>query len=168
MVPAFFCARGELTYRCGQPGQQQGRRWPSDRFSQPCLMRLSLVADFLAEVIQQIHSLRARGVMSRQVSRAEGVAFSAVLRSSGRSWTTPAGICFKDKKRSLSAAAQANFFAAAQVDFSAAAHADFAVVMSRSTLISISSSSWILARAARMPMMETGLPFSTATRWRIL
>lgn len=58
--------------RCGQPGQQHGRRFPSLRLEQPQLMRLRLVSGFFGDSIQQIHSLRASGVMSCQVASASG------------------------------------------------------------------------------------------------
>ena len=80
--------------RCVHPGQQQGRRFPSRRLEQPQLTRLRLVSNFLADWIQQIHSLRAKGVISFQVASAWGSSFSAPLNSSGRSWTTPPGMFF--------------------------------------------------------------------------
>jgi len=80
--------------RCGQPGQQQGRRFPSLRLEQPHTIRRVLVSAFLADSIQQIHSLRARGVMSSQVSNAFASEISALFRSAGRSWTTPPEISF--------------------------------------------------------------------------
>ena len=48
----------------------------------------------LANSIQHIHSLRASGVMSSHVSNAFALETSAFFRSAGRSWTTPAEICF--------------------------------------------------------------------------
>lgn len=68
-------------YRCGQPGQQQGRRLPSLRLSHPHVIRLIRVSDFLADSIQHIHSLRAIGVMSSQVDSAEGEALNAAFKS---------------------------------------------------------------------------------------
>ena len=46
----------------------------------PTSMRRALVASCLGEMTQQIHSLRARGVMSRQVARAAGSPELAVPR----------------------------------------------------------------------------------------
>jgi len=58
--------------RCGHPGQQHGRLFPSLRFEQPQSIRLRLVSCFFADSIQQIHSFRASGVMSLQVASASG------------------------------------------------------------------------------------------------
>lgn len=55
-------------------------------------MRLRLVSAFLADSTQQIHSLRARDVMSSQVNSALGSSLSPRCRSSGTSWMTPPGI----------------------------------------------------------------------------
>lgn len=49
-----------------QPTQQQGRRIAELSLETPALTRRSRVSCFLAEVTQQIHSLRASGVMSSQ------------------------------------------------------------------------------------------------------
>ena len=83
-----------VSQRCGQPGQQQGLRFPSLRLEQPHSIRRVLVSAFLANSIQQIHSLRARGVMSSHVSKAFASEVSAIFRSAGRSWTTPPEISF--------------------------------------------------------------------------
>lgn len=56
--------------RCGHPAKQQGRRFPCARFSNAILSLLSRVSSFTPEVIQQIHSLRASGVMSFQAAKA--------------------------------------------------------------------------------------------------
>ena len=72
----------------------QGRRFPSLRLEQPHSIRRVLVSAFLADSIQQIHSLRARGVMSSHVSKAFGSEVSAFFRSAGSSWTTPPEISF--------------------------------------------------------------------------
>jgi hypothetical protein len=71
--------------RCVHPGQQHGRLFPSARLSHPQAMRFARVSAFFGEMIQQIHSLRASGVMSRQVARAPGDFISAASRSVGRS-----------------------------------------------------------------------------------
>lgn len=82
---------GRFCYRCGQPGQQQGRRFPLERFSFACLRRFARVSSFLAEVTQQIHSLRASGVISSQVARMVGVAKIVARMSAGSLCTAPAG-----------------------------------------------------------------------------
>src|SRR5665809_77805 len=61
---------------------------------QPHSMRRVLVSAFLADSIQQIHSLRASGVMSSHVSNALASKIRAFFRSAGRSWTTPPEISF--------------------------------------------------------------------------
>ena len=64
-----------------QPGQQQGRRWPSSSSSRVRRMRRSRVLSCLASSTQQMNSLRASGVMSFQASRAVRLATSAWRRS---------------------------------------------------------------------------------------
>jgi hypothetical protein len=54
-----------------------------------------LVSDFFGEVTQQIHSLRASGVISAQAASAFGAASSARLRSAGSRCTTPPAIDFR-------------------------------------------------------------------------
>jgi hypothetical protein len=49
-----------------------------------------LVSGFLTEIVQQIHSLRASGVMSSHLARAAGSATRAERKSGGTRWTTPA------------------------------------------------------------------------------
>jgi len=77
--------------RCLHPGQQQGRRWPSSSSSSVRRMRRSRVISCLASSTQQMNSLRARGVMSFQASRAVGLAISALRRSPGSLCTNPPG-----------------------------------------------------------------------------
>ncbi len=77
--------------RCVHPGQQQGRRWPSSSSSWVRRMRRSRVVSCLASSTQQMNSLRARGVMSRQASSAVWLEISALLRSRGSVCTTPPG-----------------------------------------------------------------------------
>jgi hypothetical protein len=48
-----------------------------------------LVSSFLTEVVQQIHSLRASGVMSSHAACAAGEARSAFLKSAGNACTVP-------------------------------------------------------------------------------
>ena len=83
-----------LSQRWGQPAQQHGRRIPWRILSRPTAIRWVLVSSFLAEVTQQIHSLRASGVISVQTLftiESESMAF---LKSAGRVCTGPAGVSF--------------------------------------------------------------------------
>lgn len=52
-------------------------------------IRMSLVSAFLPEMTQQIHSLRASGVISSQSVSALGEERMALRRSSGNGWTVP-------------------------------------------------------------------------------
>src|SRR5579864_6959362 len=79
-----------------QPGQQQGRRFPSLRLEQPHSIRRLLVSAFFADSIQHIHSLRASGVISSHAVNAGGSDVSAFLKSAGTSCTTPLEIFFCD------------------------------------------------------------------------
>jgi hypothetical protein len=75
--------------RCGQPAQQQGRRFPSLSSVYTLFIRLCLVSGFLASSIQQIHSLRASGVISSQFDSATLSEMRAFRKSSGTQCTTP-------------------------------------------------------------------------------
>src|SRR3989344_6246317 len=79
--------------RCGQPAQQHGLRIPPFSFEIPFLIRIFLVSAFLPEVTQQIHSLRASGVMSFHTARARLPAgrplARALAKSSGKACTVP-------------------------------------------------------------------------------
>src|SRR3954452_21157944 len=77
--------------RCLQPGQQQGRRWPSSSSSCVRRTRRSRVVGCLASSTQQMNSLRANGVMSFQASSAVVFAINASRRSPGNGCTTPPG-----------------------------------------------------------------------------
>lgn len=79
-------------YRCGQPGQQQGRRFPSFNSEHTLSIWLALVSGFLTDVVQQIHSLRASGVRLFHLRRAFGSQVNAFRRSVGTSCTTPVAI----------------------------------------------------------------------------
>lgn len=57
-------------------------------------MRFFRVSGFLADDIQQIHSLRASGVMSSHAAFAFGEAVSAFRKSEGMLCTTPFAISF--------------------------------------------------------------------------
>lgn len=81
-----------LCYRWGQPGQQQGRRFPLISSSRTRSMCCFLVSGFFTDVVQQIHSLRASGVSVFQASRAFGEERSAFFMSAGTLCTTPFAI----------------------------------------------------------------------------
>src|SRR5437899_6621109 len=70
--------------RWGQPGQQQGRRIPSLSSVRTRSMCCLLVSGLLTEMTQQIHSLRASGVMSSHFARAAG----SEMRTSRKSAAT--------------------------------------------------------------------------------
>ena len=76
--------------RWGQPAQQQGRRIPDLSFEIPTATRLSRVSAFFAESTQQIHSLRASGVMSFHAI-AKSFFMSALCQSAGIVCTVPLG-----------------------------------------------------------------------------
>jgi hypothetical protein len=76
-------------HRCGQPGQQHGRRIPSLSSEHTLSTCCRLVSSFLTEMVQHIHSLRASGVMSSQAASALASDASASRRSAGRLCTTP-------------------------------------------------------------------------------
>lgn len=75
------------------PTQQQGRRLPSNNSVTVRLMWSWRVSGFLQVILQQIHSLRARGVKSSQRSRADSSATRALRKSDGTVCTTPVAIC---------------------------------------------------------------------------
>src|SRR6266536_2168148 len=59
-----------LSFRCVQPSQQHGRRFPSSSSDRNRSMCWLLVSAFFGQSTQQIHSLRARGVRSSHAARA--------------------------------------------------------------------------------------------------
>lgn len=65
---------------------------PPESFEIAFLIRMPLVSDFLPDVTQQIHSLRASGVVLPHVASARGDDRSASLRSGGSRCTTPPAI----------------------------------------------------------------------------
>ena len=75
--------------RCGHPGQQQGRRMPLCILSIPTSIRRLRVASCFAEVTQQIHSLRARGVKAGQTLLATASNSMAFRKSAGSLCTVP-------------------------------------------------------------------------------
>src|SRR5438876_4106847 len=60
-----------LSFRCVQPSQQHGRRFPSSSSDRNRSMCWLLVSAFFGQSTQQIHSLRARGVRSSHAARRE-------------------------------------------------------------------------------------------------
>src|SRR5256885_12769114 len=58
-----------LSFRCVQPNQQHGRRFPSSSSERNRWMCWLLVSAFLGQSTQQIHSLRARGVRSSHAAK---------------------------------------------------------------------------------------------------
>src|SRR5215469_11750785 len=90
LLSTNFCeGLNGLSFRCVQPGQQQGRRIPS-LSSETTLVTCSfLVSGLLTEMVQQIHSLRESGVMSSQAVNALGSEDRALRKSAGNSCATP-------------------------------------------------------------------------------
>jgi hypothetical protein len=78
-----------------QPAQQHGLRMPPFSFESAFSIRILLVSAFLPEVTQQIHSLRARGVMFSHTAPAAGTPVSAFRKSSGILCTTPPASSFR-------------------------------------------------------------------------
>ena len=80
-------------YRWVQPAQQHGLRIPLFSFERVFFIRILRVSAFLPEVTQQIHSLRASGVISSHTARARLPAgrplASAFRKSSGKACTVP-------------------------------------------------------------------------------
>jgi hypothetical protein len=77
-----------------QPGQQQGLRIPSLSSERTLSTCCFLVSGFLTEMVQQIHSLRASGVISSHFARAAGSVVSAFRKSAGTLCTVPLEILF--------------------------------------------------------------------------
>lgn len=65
------------------PAQQQGRRFPAISSSRVLSMWFLLVFGFLVEIVQQIHSFRASGVISSHAALAFGVEVRAFFKSAG-------------------------------------------------------------------------------------
>ncbi len=90
-----FCERlNALSFRCVQPIQQQGRRMPSlssERTRSTCSWRFS---GLFTEIVQQIHSLRASGVISSHFARALGSEARAFFKSEGSGCVPPPEIFF--------------------------------------------------------------------------
>jgi hypothetical protein len=75
------------------PAQQHGLRIPLCILDLPTKMRFSLVSCFLADVTQQIHSLRASGVISCHIASMVLSADIASRKSSGSLCSVPPGNC---------------------------------------------------------------------------
>ncbi len=78
-----------LSFRCVQPSQQHGRRFPSSSSDCTRWMWWLLVSAFFGQSTQQIHSLRARGVRSCHAARTFGLATKTRLKSTGTVCATP-------------------------------------------------------------------------------
>ena len=93
LVSTNFCeGLNGLSFRWTQPYQQQGRRIPSlssEHTRSTCSRRFS---GCLTEKTQQIHSLRASGVISSHAVSALESEAKAFRKSAGRSCATPPGI----------------------------------------------------------------------------
>ena len=90
----FGTSPASLFQRWGQPGQQQGRRIPSLSSVRTRSMCCLLVSGFLTEITQQIHSLRASGVISSHFARATGSEMRTFRKSGGTLCTAPGEITF--------------------------------------------------------------------------
>src|SRR3977135_2616423 len=77
-----------LSFRCVQPSQQHGRRFPSSSSDCTRMMCWLLVSAFFGQSTQQIHSLRARGVRSCHAARTFGLAIRTRLNSTWHGCTT--------------------------------------------------------------------------------
>ena len=83
-----------MSVRCMQPAQQHGRRIPSFN-SETTLVTCSFrVSGVLTEIVQQIHSLRASGVISSHAANALESDRRAFRKSAGSSCATPPEIFF--------------------------------------------------------------------------
>ncbi len=78
-----------LSVRWIQPIQQHGRRMPLTILDRAFSIRIFRVSSFFASSTQQIHSLRASGVMSSQIVNSLGSDASVFRRSAGRRCTVP-------------------------------------------------------------------------------
>lgn len=87
-IPVFFI------YRCVHPAQQHGRRIPPDIFEIAFSIRIVRVSANFPDVTQQIHSLRASGVISCQSASTFDDTEIACLKSAGNLWMVPDEIVF--------------------------------------------------------------------------
>ena len=86
--------RLRLFQRWVQPAQQQGLRFPSKSPVRVLSIRWRLVSGFLADSIQQIHSLRASGVISSHAALVAGEEVRTFRKSAGALCTVPAEMPF--------------------------------------------------------------------------
>ena len=86
LLPNHFCACG---LRCGHPGQQHGLFFPFCSSSQNRRRCSERVVAFLTIVIQQIHSLRARGVSAFHRFKTSFFEVSRARKSLGTRCTVP-------------------------------------------------------------------------------
>jgi len=77
-----------------QPDQQQGRRLPAISSARVLSMWFFLVSCFLTVIVQQIHSLRASGVIFSHAASAFGLEARALRKSAGILCITPVVVCF--------------------------------------------------------------------------
>ncbi len=77
-----------------QPGQQHGRRIPSFSSETTLLTCSFLVSGIFTEMVQQIHSFLASGVMSSHAASAFRSAIKAFRKSTGNVCATPLEILF--------------------------------------------------------------------------
>ena len=83
-----------LGRRCGQPGQQQGRRLPAWRSPIARWIRRLRVVPCFAEMTQQTHSFRANGVRSSQAACVVASEPRALRKSAGVLWKGPRVLSF--------------------------------------------------------------------------
>ena len=102
VAPSLFSPAIQTIQRCGQPGQQQGRRFPSTSSLLVLSIRWLRVSRFLASSIQQIHSLRASGVMFSHAACALKEDIRAFFKSAGTGWTMPSASLLGDIWTNLS------------------------------------------------------------------
>ena len=97
LLSTYFCEELiGLSFRCAQPAQQQGRRFPFLNSSGTLFTCSFLVSAVLTEIVQQIHSLRASGVMSSHAKSTFEEEVSAFRKSSGTVCAVPLEIIFLD------------------------------------------------------------------------
>lgn len=85
-----FCERlSDLSFRCVQPIQQHGRRLPSFNSEHTRSICCFLTSGVLTEMAQQIHSLRASGVISSHCARAAESVRRAFRKSTGTLCAVP-------------------------------------------------------------------------------
>ncbi len=90
MPSTNFCeGLNALSFRWTHPTQQHGRRIPSLSSGHTRSICSRRVSDFLTEMVQQIHSLRAMDVILSNAAKALSSAARTFCKSAGRSCTTP-------------------------------------------------------------------------------